>query len=370
MKKRKTPEQKFVPKTDISLESFLHKPHDKYFKYLLNAVEVAEEFIRFCLPKAIQEIILWDSLQLSGGSFVDEVLKEHFTDVIYKAETEGDGSFKIAFLFEHKSNYPDYPVYAQLLRYYSNIWETNIRQKEPLALTIPIVVYHGPEPYEKETIRKLFAGLPDILTHFLPHFDYYFINIRELSDESIQNLNFLLLKNIFLVLKHSRNEVYVINNFNRIVVFESGNYSKNLNLQLFRITLLYLQAILNFNRETFNRIYMDLPNTVKTEAKSTMEQYMEWALEKAMVIAEKKIRKEGFQQAIQKGREEGLEKGREEGLEKGREEGLEKGREEGLEKALRLFIRHNPGWSAEQTASSFDVPTDYIEDLILKIRNE
>lgn len=88
-------------------------------------------------------------------------------------------------------------------------------------------------------------------------------------------------------MKHSRNEVYVINNFNRIVVFESGNYSKNLNLQLFRITLLYLQAILNFNRETFNRIYMDLPNTVKTEAKSTMEQYMEWALEKAMVIAEK-----------------------------------------------------------------------------------
>lgn len=101
--KRKTPEQRSVLPEQIPLTSFLHKPHDKYFKYLLSAVEVADELLRYCLPASLLSQMRMETLTPAQGSFVDESLKEHFTDVVYLAHSTDEKNFKIAFLFEHKS---------------------------------------------------------------------------------------------------------------------------------------------------------------------------------------------------------------------------------------------------------------------------
>ena len=122
----------------------INNPHDKFFKETFSRLEIARDFVLHYVPPEITALLDPETLEISKDSFVDEELKERFSDLLYQVDLKKKGSVFIYLLFEHKS-YSDPEVALYLLMYMVRIWMQYLKQekKRPLPTILPLVVYHG-----------------------------------------------------------------------------------------------------------------------------------------------------------------------------------------------------------------------------------
>ncbi|MEA1969732.1 MAG: Rpn family recombination-promoting nuclease/putative transposase, partial [Thermodesulfobacteriota bacterium] len=80
----------------------IQSPHDKYIKFSLSTKSNAVGLFTNCIPKEILTLIDFETLDISKESFIDEELKEYFSDILYTVNIAGSNSY-IYILFEHKS---------------------------------------------------------------------------------------------------------------------------------------------------------------------------------------------------------------------------------------------------------------------------
>lgn len=268
----------------------------------------------------------------SQDSFIDNKLSAHFSDVCYVGQTNAQKPLRIAIEFEHKSAKPDSPLAEQLLRYISNIWNADVRQQRDLSLTIPIVLYHGHEVIQKEALSGLFPGASKGLLSFVPSFDYILLDIQRIPDAQLEMLEFLYLRNILLALKYSRNENYIDQFWQKIVIFAPVNTQMSVRDLLLQATIYYL----TFSSITFQQKL----NTMSTSAEMTQHPEVKTILEELY--------------------EQGMAKGMETGIEKGIEKGVKKGIEKGMEKMLLAFMRHHPGLDDKAVAEVMEVDAAFV----------
>jgi predicted transposase/invertase (TIGR01784 family) len=166
--------------------SEISNPHDKFFKESFSRIEVATDFFRHHLPQPISQQLNLNTLTLQAGSFVAEELQEQFADLLYTVQFN-DNPQESAYLYlllEHKS-YPDQYTPLQLLRYMVRIWERDLREHEPLRPIVPLLVYHGQDPWQLPlNMGGLFRG-DESLRRYWPHFDYILRDISHLSDADL-----------------------------------------------------------------------------------------------------------------------------------------------------------------------------------------
>lgn len=160
-------------------------PHDKFFKEMFSKKEVAESFIKNYFPQDLLELFNPDDLEITKDSFVDEDLKEFFSDVVYRVKLNDHDAF-IYCLFEHKS-YPDKKVSSQLLKYMTKIWDLYLKQKNSgkLPVILPLLIYHGGKSYN---IDKRFSSRFNIQANtekFIPDFEYLLFDFSKYSDLEI-----------------------------------------------------------------------------------------------------------------------------------------------------------------------------------------
>lgn len=312
--------------------SFLHQPHDKYARFVLQTKAAAVQLMQFCLPERVAGNIEFGSMELSDDSFIDARLRNHFSDICYRGKTKQASPIQISIIIEHKSAPPDTPITEQLLRYISNIWHNDIRQKRRLSLTIPILLYHGERPLEKEDSALLFPDAPQDLLPYVPSFAYAILDIANITDTVLENLNFLLLRNILLALKHSRNADYIDKYWEKIVIFAPTVRSESISTQIWQATILYLGR----TSKVFNKKIKEMDNLLSTSEKLEFKPF--------------------FLSLI----EEGMEKGIEKGIEKGKEQGIQ----QGMAQLLSSFIRKNPDVNDKTLAELFDID----ESLVRRVR--
>ena len=65
-------------------------PHDAAFKQFLMHAETARDFLDIHLPAELRELCDLDTLHLESGSFIEESLKGHSTDVLYSVQRQGN----------------------------------------------------------------------------------------------------------------------------------------------------------------------------------------------------------------------------------------------------------------------------------------
>ncbi|CCU80958.1 hypothetical protein HSACCH_02460 [Halanaerobium saccharolyticum subsp. saccharolyticum DSM 6643] len=160
-------------------------PHDKFFKEMFSKKEVAESFIKNYFPQDLLELFNTDDLEITKDSFVDEDLKEFFSDVVYRVKLNDHDAF-IYCLFEHKS-YPDKKVSLQLLKYMTKIWNLYLKQKNSgkLPVILPLLIHHGGKRYN---IDKRFSSRFNIQANtkkFIPDFEYLLFDFSKYSDLEI-----------------------------------------------------------------------------------------------------------------------------------------------------------------------------------------
>jgi predicted transposase/invertase (TIGR01784 family) len=119
-------------------------PHDKFFKEVFAGRETAGDFLRNYLPSDIVGLLDFKSLEHTKDSFVDEHLKEYFSDLLFKAYLKDGSPGYVYILFEHKS-YQEPLTAFHVLRYMVKIWELWPKKKEAAGfpVIIPVVLYHG-----------------------------------------------------------------------------------------------------------------------------------------------------------------------------------------------------------------------------------
>ena len=127
----------------------IHHVHDGFFRVAMTNLKVAKDLLKAHLPKKLDKQIDWDTLQITNKSYVDENLKQTFSDMVYRCQINGRESYIYA-LIEHQTE-PYFLLPFKVLEYNVMICREHIRQgHKELPLIANLVIYSGkksPYPY-------------------------------------------------------------------------------------------------------------------------------------------------------------------------------------------------------------------------------
>ncbi|MHA6310747.1 Rpn family recombination-promoting nuclease/putative transposase [Pantoea sp. S-LA4] len=124
-------------------------PHDATFRQFLTQPDIARDFMELHLPAKLRALCDLSTLKLESGSFVEDDLRQYFSDVLYSLKTTaGDGYIHV--LVEHQST-PDRHMAFRLMRYAVAAMQRHLEAgHKALPLVIPVLFYTGkrsPYPY-------------------------------------------------------------------------------------------------------------------------------------------------------------------------------------------------------------------------------
>ena len=111
--------------------SLIHHPHDHIFKYTFRQKIEAVGFLKANLSPELVQHIDFDSLEVCPSSYIDDELKEHESDLIYKVLLKGRTTY-LYILFEHQREQEPLMIF-RLLKYMVKFWEDLIRAAEKKA---------------------------------------------------------------------------------------------------------------------------------------------------------------------------------------------------------------------------------------------
>ena len=178
-------------------------PHDIYAKRVFRKISLAADFFRHYLPPEIAALPDFDQLVLDEGAFADKRLRQHFSDLLFRAPLKAGGATFLQLLLEHKSAPPP-RIGVQLLRYQGLSW-SSVPDDQDLPPIIPVVLYHGREKWNiAQNFGALFK-LPEelaVVRSYLPEFRFHLCDLAAYNDGALSGSGELqaklsLLKHIF-----------------------------------------------------------------------------------------------------------------------------------------------------------------------------
>lgn len=278
----------------------LRNPHDTFFKENFSHKHTAVEFLVHYLPAEVLLFLDMDSIEISKDTFVDEDLRESYSDILYEIQMAGSAGY-VYILFEHKS-FADRFTAFQLLKYMVRIWEQHLKQSIPsdLPVILPLVIYHGTGKWKfGNRLRNLFDPKQDALYFYVPDYEYLLCDLSHMSDEQIRGS--VITRVMLLAMKHIFSDQLgeklfsILNLLNTIADQERG-------LQCLHVLFRYIvEATDKLSKEDFNSV---LSRVKKGED----------------------IMPTLAQQWFEEGRQEGKQEGKQEGLKEGEERGERRGR--------------------------------------------
>ena len=170
-------------------------PHDAYFKTVMGEARNARDLIHRHLPEDMTRLFASDLPERIQGSFVDESLSEHLSDMLYRIRLKSGHDTLVYTLIEHKSS-PDALAPLQLLCYMVCIWEELRKDSRKenraesrgrkLPVIIPLVFYHGKSRWTVPTcFARLFEDVPEALQGCIPDFLYEVVDLGQIEDAEL-----------------------------------------------------------------------------------------------------------------------------------------------------------------------------------------
>jgi hypothetical protein len=240
-------------------------------------------------------------------------------------------------IYEHKSYKERYPHF-QLLRYILGAWDIQIKQHKVPFMTIAIVMYHGKEKWDEETLESYFGGIDPELLRFLPCFDYVLINLQKYSDATIRTIKSIFLQKSLLAFKHFWDKVYLVLNMVELLLTGYKNEKDDEFHRFFQMFIVYLTSISSMTTHQIREAVLKSDNNLKSEAMSLYDE----------LIAE------------------GIEKGEKQGIEKGEKQGIEKG----IEKAMKVIKLWQQGVKPTLIANMVDLSLEQVNKVIADFQSK
>ena len=162
--------------------------HDGFFKRVMSDSRNAGMFMREHLPREVVELLGGEPPEPVPASFVDEELREHHSDLLFRLRLKTGRKALAYVLFEHKSS-SDPAARLQLLRYVVRIlvtcYEENGRHF-PLPAVLPLLVHQGPGSWSVSCeFADLFGAVPEALRRYLPSFRHALVDLAQTEDRAL-----------------------------------------------------------------------------------------------------------------------------------------------------------------------------------------
>jgi len=267
-------------------------PHDATFRQFLTQPEIARDFMEIHLPAELRTICDLSTLKLESGSFVEDDLRQYFSDVLYSLKTTDGADGYVHVLIEHQSS-PDKHMAFRLIRYAVAAMQRHLDAgHKKLPLVIPVLFYTGkrsPYPYSTNWLQefddptlagKLYTG------------DFPLVDVTVIPDEEIMGHRSMAA--LTLLQKHIRQRDLAELTDRLSAILLAGYLSS---LQVISLIHYIIQAGESANAEAFVR-----------ELALRVPQHEE----ELMTIAQQ-LEQKGIEKGIQLGEQRGIEKGRNEG---------------------------------------------------------
>jgi len=280
-------------------------PHDRLFREIWSDRDVAMDFLRNYLPEKILKLSDLSSLEICKDSFVEEDLKEYFSDLLYRMKLEKQEGY-IYLLFEHKS-YPERLIHLQLSEYMLKIWRLHLKQHKTkyIPVIVPAVLYHGKRKWNaKIKFSGMFSGPVKELSEYIPDFEYVLYDLSRYSDDEIKGT--VLSRAVMLLMKHISDP--------DLIMKLPGIFLLMRDLLRQDTGLRYIETIL--------RYLYSAAETQPEEIINVLEQTLSEEGRKMGMTAADRLRKEGYDQGVHQGIQQGIQQGICEGLVEGIELGL------------------------------------------------
>jgi len=155
--------------------------HDSFFKQVFGQQENARSFLLSTLPKDVAQCLDLSILEPSPASFVDENLRQAHSDLLFRTQLTNGTETAVYLLFEHKSAADPLTVF-QVLRYILKINEQRLRDQLELCCVIPVVVYHGTNPWNAAVSLRQLISVPPPLEPFVPDFSLQIMDLGQIQD--------------------------------------------------------------------------------------------------------------------------------------------------------------------------------------------
>ena len=179
--------------------------HDGFFKHVLGDPQLAGAFLREHLPPDVVDLLGPEPPEAVPGSFVDEELRQHHSDLLFRIQLKAGRNAFAYVLMEHKSS-PDRVARLQLLRYVVRMltdWYNQNQHQLPLPPVLPLLAYQGPRGWTFSCeFTDLFGAVPEPLRPYLPAFRHAVIDLTQIDDADLSVE--LRLRALLKVLKYTR----------------------------------------------------------------------------------------------------------------------------------------------------------------------
>ncbi|MDI6537317.1 Rpn family recombination-promoting nuclease/putative transposase [Pantoea ananatis] len=281
-------------------------PHDATFRQFLTQPEIARDFMELHLPAELRTVCDLSTLKLESGSFVEDDLRQYFSDVLYSLKTaQGDDGY-VHVLIEHQSS-PDKHMAFRLLRYAVAAMQRHLEAgHKKLPLVIPVLFYTGKRrPYPYST-RWLDEFTDPALANRLYSTAFPLVDVTIIPDEEIAEHRSMAALTLLQKHIHQRDLAELVDKL--VPVLLAGYLSSS---QVVSLIHYIVQAGETADAEALVR---ELAHRVPQHGDALM------------TIA---------QQLEQKGMEKGMEKG----IQLGREEGRSEGEREATLKIARTMLQ-------------------------------
>jgi hypothetical protein len=167
------------------------QPHDALFKAVFSGTEHARGLLASVLPEEIAAAVDWSTLALEPGSYVDAVLRQSHSDLLFRANARTGEPVLVYVLVEHQSE-PDAWMPQRLHEYVSRIW-VHWRREHPLPAAlppvVPVVVHHGAGGWRRAvSLADLYALDPALQDALAPHLPALRFVLYDMGLEPVEGL--------------------------------------------------------------------------------------------------------------------------------------------------------------------------------------
>ncbi|WP_223262013.1 Rpn family recombination-promoting nuclease/putative transposase [Cardinium endosymbiont of Dermatophagoides farinae] len=186
--------------------------HDELAKKILFDPIAAQEFISHYLPESCKSLLDLTTLKVEKESFVEEDLKQKFSDLVFSIKMKNNEKAFIYTLIEAEIS-PKYWTAFKLWKYMFLLLERHkTKKKSKLPLIIPMVVYHGNRPFNvPRNLWDLFSH-PNLAKELMGG-DYQLVDLYAMSDDQIKKKAHLGMMEYFMKYVHVRNTLKLWRNF-------------------------------------------------------------------------------------------------------------------------------------------------------------
>ncbi len=166
-------------------------PHDALFKAVFAQPEHAGGELQAVLPDALVQALDWSTLERRPGSFVDPELAERHTDLLFSIRARAGADLLVYVLLEHQSRSDPLMPY-RLLVYKVRIWESwrQADEGQRLPAIVPVVLYHGKQPWSAPQSLEPLVGVPpgleEALSAHIPTSRYIVDDLSAIPDEALR----------------------------------------------------------------------------------------------------------------------------------------------------------------------------------------